>query len=305
MKKSQRHCAGLLFLLLGAAGAWVIAQPPADQQPAGMKKYVGEYHVLYTDLPPQEAGCALQRLTAMVGMYRQIAPTAKKKFEEKLPVYLYQYFEDYRRSLGGERFNTGRYDGLVLRAALDGETFSLPDVWRVIQHEGWHQYSHRGVQGKHAPPLWLEEGLAEYFGAAAWKDGKFHPGHVDTGTYVYQDPAFVLQPGRLQRVRTRIRTEQFRPLAKLVTMDLRDWRRQTNRLNHDQVWSFVHFLLRADKAKRRGALKAYLAEVLRHPPKKAKRIAVFQKYFGRDIPGLQKEYETWWLSRTIPKAGEP
>jgi hypothetical protein len=174
----------------------------------------------------------------------------------------------------------------------------------VIQHEGWHQYSHRVLQNGSPPPLWLEEGLAEYFGAAVWRDGKYQTGRIDAGSYLQRDKTIVLQPGRLQRIRTRIRTGQFRPLAKLVTMRLSDWREQTNALNHDQVFSFVHFLLHADKSRRRESLRAYLAEVLRDPPEEAKSLEVFRKHFGRKLRRLQTEYETWWLSQPTPTAGE-
>jgi hypothetical protein len=295
----QRRAVSLLCLL--GMTACLCAGDDPSANPAGMKKYIGTYHVLYTDLPDAEAKAALVRLTAMVEMYRGLAPGATAGEHGKWPVYLYRRFEDYRRSLGqNERPNAGQYDGLVLRAVLDAETFSLPSVWRVIQHEGWHQYSHRALQQGTPPPLWLEEGLAEYFAEATWKDGACHPGRVDAGAYEVRDKAIVLQPGRLQRIQTRIRTRQFRSLRKLVTMNLSDWRKQTNALNHDQVFSFVHFLLHADQGKRREALQAYLAEVLRNPPKKLEKLDVFQKHFGKDFRKLQEQYETWWLSQPTP-----
>jgi hypothetical protein len=270
-----------------------------------LNRYVGDYHVLYTDLPQNKAKEALTRLTAMAEMYRQLTPDLDIPKQSKWPVYLYCRFEDYRRSLGeNERLNAGRYDGLVLRAVLDAEAFWLPGVWRVIQHEGWHQYSHRVLQQSSPPPLWLEEGLAEYFGAAVWKDGKLHPGYVDAGAYVRRDKTIVVQPGRLQRIRTRIQTGQFRPLEQLVTMRLADWSQQTNALNYDQVWSFVHFLLHADEGKRREALHAYLTDVLRDPPKGSKGLDVFRSHFGRDLHQLQSEYETWWLAQPTPALGK-
>jgi len=272
---------------------------------AGMRKYIAGQYVLYTDLSEDEAKAALDRLTAMGEMYRRFVPDLNGAEHGRMPVYLYRRFEDYRRSLGGdERPNAGRYDGLVLRAVLDAETFSLPGVWRVIQHEGWHQYSHRILQRIAPPPLWLEEGLAEYFGAAVWKDGTLQPGHVDAGAYVQRDKTIVLQPGRLQRIQTRIQAEQFRPLEKLATMKLDGWLRQTNALNHDQVWSFVHFLLHADDGQRRKALQSYLADVLHNPPKESKRLDLFRFYFGGDLHKLQEEYEAWWLAQPTPVAGE-
>lgn len=269
--------------------------------PTGMRKYIAGQYVLYTDLSEDEAKAALDRLTAMGEMYRRFATGLAGEERGRMPVYLYRRFEDYRRSLGGdERPNAGCYDGLVLRAVLDAETFSLPGVWRVIQHEGWHQFSHRILQRSAPLPLWLEEGLAEYFGAAVWKDGALQPGYVDAGAYVQRDKTIVFQPGRLQRVQARIQTGQFRPLETLATMKLDGWLQQTNALNHDQVWSFVHFLLHADDGQRRKALQSYLADVLQNPPKESKRLDLFRFYFGGDLHKLQEEYETWWLAQPTP-----
>jgi hypothetical protein len=86
-------------------------------------------------------------------------------------------------------------------------------------------------------------------------------------------------------------------------MKLADWPKQTNASNHDQVWSFVHFLLHAEKSKYRKALQAYLTEVLRNPPKGSKGQEVFRTHFGRDLHQLQKEYETWWLAQPTPRVG--
>ncbi|MBN1554424.1 MAG: DUF1570 domain-containing protein [Phycisphaerae bacterium] len=298
--RQTRRCAGGVRFLPVLAGVLCAAVVAAEEQAGDLKKYVVAEYVLYTDLPEKQVKEALARLKAMADMYRRFAPDLPRRKHGKLPVYLYRRFEDYRHSLGSdERLNAGRYDGLVLRAALDDETFSPTDVWRVIRHEGWHQYSHRVVRQSAPPPLWLEEGLAEYFAAAAWKNGTYQPGHVDAGGYDFRDRTIVLQPGRLQRVRTRIRVGQFRPLNKLVTMTLENWNEQTNSVNHDQVWSFVHFLLHAENGKYREALQAYLKSVLENPPKNTEALKVFREHFG-DVRELQKQYKTWWLNQTAP-----
>ncbi|MBN1941908.1 MAG: DUF1570 domain-containing protein [Phycisphaerae bacterium] len=298
-KKTRQQCAVCLLLLLGPAGALRAADDLAAEQT--VRCYVSPHYLLYTDLPERDAREALERLTAMYELYRRFAPAPDEGLA-KLPVYLYRRFEKYRQSFRpGERLNAGRYDGVALRAVLDGETFSPPDVWRVIQHEGWHQYSHRLLGRSASTPLWLEEGLAEYFAAAVWKDGELHTGTIDVGAYVLRGEAIVLQPGRLQRVQTRIRTGQFRPLEKLVTMSPDEWRQQVNPVNHDQVWSFTHFLLHAGQGRRRESLKAYLADVLRDPPAEPeKALAIFRTHFGGDPADLQNEYESWWLAQPVP-----
>jgi len=51
------------------------------------------------------------------------------------------------------------------------------DVIRVLAHEGTHQFIHM-VEGV-PPPLWLDEGLAEYFGAVEWDGNEIRTGLVN------------------------------------------------------------------------------------------------------------------------------
>lgn len=295
-----------IFLVpLTATAVWAAAAGHAAS-PGPVRVYASPRCVLYTDLPARQAEEALLRLTAMFEMYRQTLPVVSDVPAERLAVYLYRRFEDYRRAFSaGERLNAGCYDGVALRAALDPETFDPAEVWRVIQHEGWHQYSHRVLPFGGPLPLWLEEGLAEYFAEARWKQGRFQVGCLDYGAYEVEGERIFLRPGRVQRVRMRIRLGQFRPLAELLTLTPEGWKQGTSVLHHDQVWSFTHFLLHADGGARRETLRAYLADCLRQVvTTPAEALPAFLRRWGTDVLELQRQYESWWLDLPVPAGSE-
>ncbi len=247
-----------------------------DDRPAGdLKRYVTPEYVLYTDLSDDAARQVLARLVAMTDLYRQWTGDLAGAACNKLSFYLYGRYDDYLASFRGQRpTSAGRYDGVSLCAVADTNVFSEKGIWRVVQHEGWHQFSHRLLQREAPLPIWLEEGLAEYFGGAALTGDRLIPGAIDAE--------------RMRRVQRRIGAKQFRPLRKLVAMSRDEWSEAMNIVNYDQVGSVMQFLTR----KHPDALKAYFRDMVLGRAN----LPSFRTHFGRNLKTLQKQYETWWLS---------
>ncbi len=118
-----------------------------------------------------------------------------------------------------------------------------------LRHEVTHGYVHSVVP---SIPLWLDEGLAEYFETPRGSDG--------------------VNRAHLQRIATRLRQAQWQPdlrrLERLMSM------REMTQDDYAEAWAWVHFLLRSspertmllhghlDLLRRQGAaepLSAYLA----------------------------------------------
>lgn len=149
----------------------------------------------------------------------------------------------------------------------------------TIAHEGVHQIlSNIGVQKRLSRwPLWISEGLAEYFAPTEagrrirWKGvGMVNDIRLgDLGRYVRQRGAAALAGGVL--VRETVDSEKL------------------DAVNYARWWALVHFLV----SDRRDEFQSYLADVAefeaftRDTPG---RLELFQKHFGDDNAELQQDW---------------
>jgi hypothetical protein len=113
----------------------------------------------------------------------------------------------------------------------------------TVRHEGFHQFFDRLVGD---PPLWLNEGFADYFArsrtATGWRNGKTH------ATYVLYLNQLLAQGSR-----------GLVPLPEFLSLD--DHRFLADATKHyAQSWALVHFLMHST-AENEGLLYAYIAEL--------------------------------------------
>lgn len=116
--------------------------------------------------------------------------------------------------------------GLYIPALGQLLIWNLPDrseMFRTIRHEGFHQYFDAVVPTE--TPVWLNEGLAEYYEAARGDLTRPSPGRI--------------QPRHLRAL------EQFRSsrtkVRRLVTMTPR-WFYRKAHVHYAQSWALVHYL---------------------------------------------------------------
>lgn len=132
-------------------------------------------------------------------------------FKEKTTYqdYLKQYFPrvPYRRAL----FIKARGPGMVF-------AFAGPDLEIDVRHECTHALLHAWLTGD--VPLWLDEGLAEYFEVARHERASEHP-HHQLVRVAYEAG----QPPRL---------EALEALSKVEEMGREEYR---------DAWALIHFLL--------------------------------------------------------------
>jgi tetratricopeptide (TPR) repeat protein len=112
------------------------------------------------------------------------------------------------------------YDRLDPRLTLD-----------VLFHEGNHLLTHM-VNEKFMYPPWINESMAEYFGASRWDPVKkeMSIGH--------------LQAGRLMVVKQAIKKDEWLKLKDMIEME------RFGSLHYAWGWSFVHFLESTEKYKK-------------------------------------------------------
>jgi hypothetical protein len=264
---------GGFVLLLGLGGPVDGAAPRGAASAPALRQYDSPYYAIHSDLDGAVVREASARLTAMAEEYRRRTQGFGGTIRAKLPFYLYRSRADYYRA-GGLKGSAGFYNGKVLVAAAMSR--KTADLWRVLQHEGFHQFAHRVIGG--SMPIWLNEGLAEYFSEGLWTGDGFVTG--------------VVPPQRLRRVRAMVRTKRLLPFADMVKIDREAWTADVRVRNYDQAWSMVHFLVHGGSGRYRKALLGFIRDVSRsRPPRQA-----FEERFGRNYDAFQRRCAGWWLA---------
>ena len=266
-KTLSLRCARVTAVLF----ALLLAQAPEPCRAAEkLTKYSTKYYILHTDLDKDMTRQAVVRITAMAEEYYNRTKSFAGRINTRFPLFLYKNRDDYLRHPGVVAGSSGIYNGRSLVAAAPRPGGS----WRVVQHEGFHQFAHKMIKGR--LPTWLNEGLADYFGVGVWTGDGLVVG--------------VIPQGSLMRVRSMIKNQKLMPLAKMLDMDQRDWNSQLKSQNYLQAWSMVHFLVHADGGKYQKALSSYIRDISRGKSSSA----AFGKRFGRNVQAFQNRYVQWW-----------
>ena len=266
----------VVAVVVAVVGAFSPPAPGADtpRPKPVMRRFTTPYYTLTTDLDDEMVREAIARTTAMGNEYAARIRGFGARVTRRLPFYLYSRLEDYRNA-GGPDDSWGVYTGKKLMAVAEKSNPSR--TWSLVQHEGFHQFLDAAMRAK--VPVWLNEGLAEYFGNGLWTGDGFVMGAIPTY--------------RLLRVKLQIRFRRLRPLAELLELDDETWNDEMSPRNYDQAWMIVHFLIHGGEGKHHRPFAKFLTDVGAGRPWGA----AFAKHLGRDIKALDAECRTWWLAR--------
>jgi len=277
----MRHSRGLVVLAVLAALTLSLKAPAADPAGApinGMKKYESRYYLIHTDLDPDDAREAYVRMDAMAEEYHRRTKGFGRTIRRKLPFYLFRTREDYYLA-GGKIGSAGMFvvhprESKLM--AFAGKKLS-PYTWHVIQHEAFHQFAFAAIS--HRLPVWVNEGLAEYFGHGIFTGDDFITG--------------VVPPGRLERLKGALKAEKLKPFSKMMSLSHFEWSVGMSMYNYDQAWSMIHFLVHGEEGKYVKPLSTFISNISRGSPYEKAWI----RSFGRDIDGFEKKYRQWWLAQ--------
>jgi len=124
-------------------------------------------------------------------------------------------------------------------------------------------------------PVWLNEGLAEYFGESIFTGDGFVTG--------------VIPPWRLARLKKEITGGETKSVRRIMNLSPQQWAGEMNIKNYDQVWSMVHFLVHGDDQK-------YLdpfSDCIREISKGRQFVQVWDHTIG-PTDGFEDRWKTWW-----------
>ncbi|MCP4375954.1 MAG: DUF1570 domain-containing protein [bacterium] len=256
-----------MMILIVTVIAGICSRCPAQEK---LSRYTTKYYILHTDLDRDMTRQAIVRTTAMAREYYNRTKSFSGLIQTRFPFYLYKDRKDYLKHPGIVKGSTGVYDGksLVVIAPKPGGS------WSIVQHEGFHQFAHKMIQGR--LPTWLNEGMAEYFGYGIWTGDNLVVG--------------VISPRLLKRVRGMISDKKLIPLDKMLEMTQKEWNSKLEKRNYLQAWSMVHFLVHADKGKYQKALSDYIRDLSQG---RSASLA-FRERFGDNVKAFQDRYIQWW-----------
>jgi hypothetical protein len=258
----------LLVILLMCAHALAQRKP---ERP--MATYQTQYYVIHTDLTGDRLKEAALRMTKMAEEYHNRTKGFAGQINQKLPFYLFNREADYLNA-GGMAGSAGVFMVVGDESKLMADERAGLHTWNVVQHEGFHQFAHAVIGGE--LPIWVNEGMAEYFG-----EGLFTGDGFITG---------VIPPRRLDRVKQNLRDHKFRPIRDMMLLAHADWNEEMSLTNYDQAWSMVQFLAHAENGKYQGAFATFMCAV----GSGQKWDQAWLNNFG-SAEGFEQRWQDYWL----------
>ena len=243
------------------------------------KRYDSPFYSLYTDVSSAEASEAILRMEKMATEYQsRLEKLFVIKPRQRMPFVLFSKAGDYRR-FGFDPDSAGVFTGeaLFLVVKRDATNGISERTWRVMQHEGFHQFAATVI--RYGLPPWLNEGLASYFEEA-----------IFTGDGMVSG---VVPLRRAQQVAQSLNGGRFVSIPKMMTMSHESWNAKLEGANYDQAWAMVHVLANAEEGKYRGPFLRFLQSLARGSSKEK----AWTETFG-STKGFESKWREFWL--TLP-----
>ncbi|MHC4295270.1 MAG: hypothetical protein ACYSTL_06765, partial [Planctomycetota bacterium] len=177
---------------------------PGKDAPKQLQAYPTKYYVIHSDLDVETVKEAAARVTAMAEEYHRRTRGFAGTIRKRLPFYLFSEQADYHAA-GAPPGSAGMYDRKKLMAVAPKDRSRR--FWKLIQHEGFHQFAESVIS--RSLPMWVNEGMAEYFGEGIWTGDNYVTG--------------VIPPERLRRVKKMIESSQLRPFSDMIAMTHAEW----------------------------------------------------------------------------------
>lgn len=217
--------------------------------------YRSKHYRIFTNLSQQETVPFGRHMDALFEQYDKRFRGLGEKTIKRMPLYLFETEQQYDRFLqehdidashsGGMFFVTHKLQGL----ATWTDRRSRRKTIEVLQHEGFHQFAWHAIGP--SLPVWLNEGLAQYFEHAVIDDA----GRMSLG---------MTSRPRIERVKAAINQGDALPILALMRITTAQWagtlQRDPKRANllYAQSWSLAYFLIHGSNAEHQPKLLDYL-----------------------------------------------
>jgi hypothetical protein len=218
-------------------------------------KFRSRYYQITTDLEKDLARRVAEHMDLVYEAYSDRFRTFPTKNPGGHPLFVFAAQGDYLGFLEKHGINgTGsggmffvNPTGSALATYLQGQ--DVERMMYTLRHEGFHQFAYNRIGEL---PVWVNEGLAEYFAGSIVVGKKLVPGQV--------------RLDRLRSLRAAVEEERHVPFRDLLAMTSDRWatrvRGGEGAMQYAQSWSIVHFLAQGGP-KYKQAFEQYLHLVAR------------------------------------------
>jgi len=276
------HLSACILLLM-------LCLPIRAAQKSKMIVHPSEHYTIETDLGQKAAAGIAKNMEAIRAEYIRRLSWLKGTLPGKFRVVVYKTREDYLDALGAEFQNTGGVyiPNRKMLASFLGDR-EPSDVLHTLYHEGFHQFISYYITS--GTPVWVNEGLAQYFEYSTWIGKKFAVGEAP--------------PTLVGTVKEMVNRDDCIPLAELFGMSYEDWARNlvgsrtAAQKQYAQAWSVVYFLVKAKGGKYEPKLVSYLKALDRGTS--FGRAA--EEAFGSDLSSLEKAWKAYVRTDLAPSA---
>ncbi len=230
----------LTRLLLAAAcvltaGCSLTTQPAAPVLPEQHLLEAGQLEIHSDFKLPQSH----RLVSELVAQRRDLANLlGVEPSDEPIHVFLFEKSADYRQYMQNKHPDFPARRALFVKTDTQLKVYASwhPRVGEDLRHEVTHGYLHSAVNDI---PLWLDEGLAEFFETGREKQGS-HGAHIHL-------------------LKTRLKQGKWSPdLQRLETLDEAEAMTQ---MDYAESWLWVHFLLFNPQVRDQHLIQAHLIQL--------------------------------------------
>jgi hypothetical protein len=245
----------------------------------------GHYQVL-AQSGPQIGGQVNGYMNAMLQLYSRYF--SNWTIKDGARVVVFSNREDFRAysrdSVGMTHPSLAGY--CHLKTDEDGNTFfelvtyESEQLWQVLAHEGFHQFI--GYELGMEIPVWLNEGMAQYFESCAVKYGRLVPGGLDKT--------------KLAIAQMLIQQKRALSVSELLAMDRPTFYANPN-VTYPMSWALVYYLMQRDGTYyMNNSFRRYLQDLkFSHDSALS-----FRRRFGRDSAQWQTDFYNYILHLKPP-----
>lgn len=280
----------LLFLLIAALTAGVALAAPAPVNPmtgpwpvrkSGEDSIIDTPHYnVKTDLGEEAVQViGAQQEALYAELFRRMGSIKPQVAVGRYNILAVAKEERYKSEVGPDAVGGGLFMEAKNLLAVWGP---LPVVLRSLRHEGTHQFVRNFIGG--LCPLWLNEGLAEYY-----QQSEFLNGRLEVG---------MLAPGWVRAMQAALREKRYIPVRQMLTIDHKKWQesmrgdQETASIQYAEVWSFMHFLVYGDNNRYLVPFQQYIFNVSRGRTGEKG----WEAAFGNDYAGFEARWREYVLS---------
>ncbi len=259
---------------------------PTQATATEMRVFQSRFYHVNTDMEPGLAQDLARRLDVMHEEYaRRLMQFEPAADQVMVDAYLFEKQDDYLRFAGNSMRSTG---GVYIPSRNALAAFNVgqgrDSLRRTLQHEAFHQFAANAF--KTPLPMWLNEGMAQYFEEGLWTGNSFALAQVP--------------PRRVRQLKADIRGKRIVPFDQFLTLNTEQWGKALGShsstrgaTQYNQAWAMVHFLVNDLDPAGQPKYRTRLVQLLQLIHSGSPADNAFVQAFSANYKGFQDRFLEW------------